>query len=273
MKKAIVIAIGNQKGGCGKTTVTANLSYILWKRGYRVLAVDLDSSRNLSITTPGYDEDSCTILQLLRGESIIENGKKRKLTAADVIQHGNGNTYDLISSEKDLKQIDQILTTERNPEKRYHALRDALETVRSEYDFILIDCPPSLCERYDNAYAAADYIIIPTQLDKYSAQAVSDALITVLEIKEQWNPELKIAGMLRTMAQLRVTESKEWSQQLAEIATMFDTRLFDTAIRYGTKPCSKALDNGTCLVADNPYSNPALDYARFADELLQLIGA
>lgn len=268
--KAKVIAVGNQKGGCGKTTVSANLSRCLYEMGYKVLAVDMDSSRNLSISTPGYDPENCTVFDLLRGVPLLENGKKRKMRASDVI-HANEDTYDLISSEPNLKSVDLILAQEKDKIKRYFALRTALEEVKDIYDYIIIDCPPSLCERYDCAYAAADYVILPTQLDMYSAQALADALNTVIEIRDICNPDLKIAGILRTMANMQIIEARAMSESVKELAEAFDTRLFTTYIRYGQKPCSHALDNGTCLVQDNPKSNPALDYKQFTDELLSVV--
>lgn len=270
MNKAKIVAVGNQKGGCGKTTLSANLSRCLYEKGYKVLAVDLDSSRNLSISTPGYDKDSCTIFDLLRGTPLVENGKKRKMVAEDVINI-NEDTYDLIASEPDLKRIDLLLAQEKDRDKKYFALRDALSTVADKYDFIILDCPPSLCERYDNAYAAANYIIIPAQLDLYCAQALSDALKTVIDIRNICNPTLQIAGILRTMANMRILESRAWSEQLSKIAEAFNTKLFDTTIRIGQKPCARALDNHTCLVHDDPNSKPAEDYKAFAEEFLAIV--
>lgn len=268
-KRAEVIAVAMQKGGVGKTTTCANVAAELHLRGYKVLAVDLDAQCNLSRISPGYDREMYTILELMRGDSIRVDGRRRLLTVSDVIQEIEGS-YDLIASDKALDTVDfQLLMNDKAKEYR---LREVLKPALDDYDYVLIDCQPQLGIRYSNAFTAADKVLVCSEQDDFSTEALADIFATIKAAKEHSNPELEIAGILRTKCQIRQISTREWTRELSVIAPQIGTRLFDTYIRYSSAPMQAAQKAGTCVVACNRTCPVAQDYVAFVDEFLRLEG-
>lgn len=246
-----VYTITNQKGGTGKTTTTAALAAGLSLKGYKVLCVDMDSQGNLSHTMTA-DRGGATVLGLLTGE----------LNASDAIQHTRHG--DIIASKNSLAGADAFITGM----KKEYRLREALEPVKENYDFVLLDTPPALGILTVNALTASDGVIIPIQADIYSLQGVDQLAETIQPVREYCNNALKIEGMLLTRFNPRSILSREIVELSAQMAERLGTKLFNAKIREGI-----AVKEAQILQQDlfeyAPKSNPALDYMEFIEELLK----
>ena len=190
-----IIAIANQKGGVGKTTTAINLSACLAEKGKRVLSVDMDPQGNMT-SGLGLDKNSVdnTIYDLIIGEVTIEEAVKRNI-------HEN---LDIIPTSIDLSGAEIELLDEENKE---YILKNALYKVKENYDFIIIDCPPSLSILTINAMTTADSVLVPIQCEYYALEGLSQLIHTVELVRDRLNQNLKIEGVVFTMYDARTNLS------------------------------------------------------------------
>ena len=182
-----IIAIANQKGGVGKTTTAINLSACLAEKGQKVLAIDMDPQGNMS-SGLGLDKDSIdkTIYDMIIGENDVE----------EVIDHGTIDNLDILPSNVDLSAVEIELIDVDNKE---FIVKDAIQKIRDNYDYIIIDCPPSLSLLTINAMTTADSVLVPIQCEYYALEGLSQLIHTVELVKERLNSILEIEGVVFTI--------------------------------------------------------------------------
>lgn len=243
-----VIAILNQKGGVAKTTTTACIGAGLNRKGYKVLYIDLDAQCNLCEIV-GASTEGLTVLELLQ----------RKAKAKEVIQRWPQG--DIIPSSPGLA-VEGLLTATG---KEYR-LKEVLEPIGGLYDYVLIDCPPSLGILTINALTVATSCIIPAQADKLSLQAVEQFKGTLEVIKRYTNPLITVKGIVITRYNGRAIISREYGEMLQEVAESLNTSLYNTRIRE----CI-AIKEAQAMKQDiftyAPSSNAAKDYKALVDEI------
>jgi len=244
------LAIMNQKGGAGKTTTAQALAAGLSLKGYRVLSVDLDAQGNMSYTA-GARTDGATALGVLTGE----------IRAGDAIQHTRSG--DIIPASKALAGADAFMT---DTGKEYK-LREALEPISGEYDFIILDTPPHLGILTVNALTACDSVIIPALADIYSLQGIEQLAETMKPVKKYCNPALTIEGILLTRYSSRSIVSREVAELAGRIAAKLGTKLFKTTIREAVA-VREAQISQQDLFRYAPKAKVTEDYSRFIAELL-----
>ena len=210
-----ILAVTNQKGGVGKTTTSVNLAAGLAQSGMRVLLVDLDPQGN---ATMGSGVDKRTVkastYQVLLGLATAESAQHRSESGG----------YDLIPANRDLAGAEVELVELEHRESR---LKTALQSLVSQYDFILLDCPPALNMLTVNGLVAADAVMIPMQCEYYALEGLSDLINTIKRVRQHLNPKLEIEGLLRTMYDPRNTLAQQVSAQLQE---HFGDKLYATVI-------------------------------------------
>ena len=250
------VAVANQKGGVGKTTTSVNVAASLAQAGKRVLLVDLDPQGNATMGS-GVDKRKAarTIYHVLLGLGDIATIRVRS-------QSGG---YDLVPANRDLAGAEVELVDLPNREGR---LRAALERLANEYEFVLIDCPPSLSLLTVNAFAAADEVLIPMQCEYYALEGLSDLVGTIKRVRANINPRLEIAGLLRTMYDPRNTLSHQVSQQLEE---HFGDKVYRTLVPRNVR-LAEAPSFGAPAVIWDRASKGAQAYLALADEILARSG-
>ena len=252
MSGARVVAVVNQKGGVGKTTTSVNLAAALAQSGRRVLLVDLDPQGNATMGS-GVDKRplSRTVYHVLLGLG--------ELAAVRVRAERAG--YDLLPANRELAGAEVELVELPSRETR---LRAALDPVASEYDFILIDCPPSLSLLTVNALTAAQCVLIPMQCEYYALEGLSDLVATIKRVRAHLNSRLEIAGLLRTMYDPRNMLSQQVSAQLEE---HFGDKVFRTLVPRNVR-LAEAPSHGIPGVLWDATSKGAQAYVGLAQEIL-----
>lgn len=248
MKK--IVSIINQKGGVGKSTTAESLAAGLSLRGYKTLAVDLDAQGNLTYTF-GADNTGATVLEVLTGEA----------TAAEAIKHTQ--SCDVLPANKALAGADAYI---KETGKEYR-LKEALENVADQYDYIIIDTPPALGILTVNALTACQSVIIPSQADIYSIQGIEQLSETMKPVKKYCNPGLEIEGILLTRYSARSVLSREVADMLEELAAKLGTKLFKTKIREAIA-VKEAQISQQSLFEYSPKAKPTEDYNALIDELI-----
>ena len=246
-----VLAVTNQKGGVGKTTTGINLAASLVRTGRTVLLIDLDPQSNATVGS-GVDKNSGkNVYDVLIGRCDIETA---------IVATGGG--YDLVPANGDLAGAQVELIDEIGRELR---LRNALGPIKESYDYILIDCPPSLNLLTVNALVAADSVMIPMQCEYFALEGLTALVSIIRKVRETLNPRLKIEGLLRTMFDQRNTLAKEVSDQLR---THFGSKVYDTIIPRNVR-LAEAPSYGKPVLNYDQYSKGAQAYLALAGEIIQ----
>lgn len=257
--KCKVIAITNQKGGVGKTTTTFNLGVALAKQGKRVLVVDVDPQSNLTTYAGWYDENELkyTLTDLME-QSMNDDEIKIK----ESILHHNENV-DLIPSNLSLSALENSLTYAMS---REYTLRNCLSSIKDDYDYILLDCQPSLGMLTINALASSNSVIIPVQSEYFALRGMTDLFKIINKVRRQINPTLKIEGALLTLVDSRANLPKEIATQLKDNYGSI-LKLFNTQIPRAVKTAESTSSGGSVFTYDKS-GTVAKAYSSFAKEVL-----
>ena len=259
-----IIAFANQKGGVGKTTSAVNIAASVGILGKKVLLIDLDPQGN---TTSGVGVQKkglkTTIREILLSPG-IGGGKTPYEVAKQAIIKTDFNNLHLIPATISLAGAEFDLFSIENSE---FVLKEALTPLKEEYDYIIIDCPPSLGMLTVNALAASDGVIIPMQCEFYALEGLSQLVITISRIKQKYNKNLTVSGILLTMYNGRLLLT---SQVVAELKKHYYEKLFSTAISRGVR-LSEAPSFGMPVYYHDPNSKGAREYLDVAKELVERI--
>ncbi len=258
---ARVLAIANQKGGVGKTTTALNLGAALVERSRNVLLIDLDQQGSLTISAGlNPDELNETIYTVL--SSFADPKIKQPTQLASIIQHLPEIGADFAPANIELAALDLELTSAYS---REHILKRALTPVRDQYDYILLDCPPSLGLIVVNALTAADEIIVPLQTDYLATKGVKLLMDTIDVITSQLNPDLRIAGIVLTQADQRTSHTRQIID-LTRSAFADHVRVFNTLIKLSVR-LKEAPITGQSILSYDPTSEAASAYRQLAEEV------
>ncbi len=249
-----IIAIANQKGGVGKTTTTVNLAASLGVLEQKVLLIDADPQANAS-SGLGIDVDSVSVgtYQLL----------EHTASAKEAIIKTTSPNVDIIPSHIDLVAIEIELVDKEN---REYMLRESLKEIADDYDYILIDCAPSLGLITLNALAAANSVIIPIQCEYFALEGLGKLLNTIKSVQNIHNSNLEIEGLLLTMFDSRLRLS---NQVVEEVKKHFESMVFNTIIQRNIR-LGEAPSYGESIIAYDATSRGAINYINLANELLKL---
>jgi chromosome partitioning protein len=254
---ARTFCIANQKGGVGKTTTTVNLAAGLAREGQRVLLVDLDPQGNASMGS-GIDKRK---LALSVYDVLLESA-----SVAEARLRSEKGGYDVLAANRELAGAEVELV---GLERRNQRLRDALALVADDYDFVLIDCPPSLSLLTLNGLCAANGVIVPMQCEYFALEGLSDLVNTIKQVHANLNRELQLIGLLRVMHDPRITLQQQVSEQLKG---HFGDKVFNAVIPRNVR-LAEAPSYGQAGVVFDPASKGAQAYLAFAREMVERVRA
>lgn len=281
---AITLSFANQKGGVGKTLTTSSVARILTLKGYKVLCVDMDPQRNLSMSAgenvaiDPRDTKTLSVLDVLEGrcsaqEAIIETPLGDMLRASTFLTKWNSSLAITPEEYKavrdDLKQLQEFCDQRiLNQAQKQAMLYRGLRNVQGNYDFILIDSNPSLTLVTLNCLYASDGVVIPALCEVTSIVAVMELINTVKSlVRYNYNRNIKILGILRTRVERRLTSFKRYTDLYSEFAGEMKTKLFDTYIRKNAR-AADCIDGFSNLIDWDRNGTATQDYFSFTEELL-----
>jgi chromosome partitioning protein len=250
---ARIIAIANQKGGVGKTTTAINLSACLAEVGKNVLTIDMDPQGNTT-SGLGVEKNECenTVYELILGECSVQ----------DAIIHTEIEHLDLISSNVNLAGAEIELI---NIENKEYVLKQEISHVRDHYDFIVIDCPPSLNMLTINAMTTADTVLVPIQCEYYALEGLSQLMYTIDLVQQRLNPHLKMEGVVFTMYDARTNLSL---QVVENVKNNLDTNIYKTIIPRNVR-LAEAPSHGMPINLYDSRSTGAESYRLLAQEVIE----
>jgi chromosome partitioning protein len=249
-----IIAFANQKGGVGKTTTCVNLSAYLAAMGKKVLIVDMDPQGNATsgVGVDKSEENVKSIYNVISGEHIAEEVVKRtEIEGLDIIP----SELNLAGAEIELVQM----------EYRENIIKNILNRLRSSYDYITIDCPPSLGLLTVNALTACDSVLIPIQCEFFALEGLSQLMNTIKLVKKHLNPNIDVEGVVLTMRDARSNLINDVSN---EIRKFFGKKVYDTAIPRNIR-LAEAPSHGQTILTYDPRSKGAIGYLELAEEFLK----
>jgi chromosome partitioning protein len=250
-----IFCVANQKGGVGKTTTTVNLAAGLAQIGQRVLVVDLDPQGNATMGS-GVDKRNLatTLYDVLLGSASIADARVRSAKGR----------YDVLPANRELAGAEVELV---GLERRNERLRHALASVADAYDFVLVDCPPSLSLLTLNGLVSAHGVIVPMQCEYFALEGLSDLVNTIRQVHANLNRDLQIIGLLRVMFDPRITLQQQVSEQLKQ---HFGDKVFDTVVPRNVR-LAEAPSYGQPGVVFDPAAKGAQAYRAFAAEMVRRV--
>lgn len=251
-----IISIANQKGGVGKTTTAVNLSAILAKKGKKILLIDADPQGNATSGLGINKKVKLSTYDLLTGEE----------KAVDIILKTEIKNLSICPSNINLAGAEVQLVSMMSREQR---LKEKLETVKDKYDYIFIDCPPSLGLITLNAFTASDSVLIPVQCEYYALEGLGQLINTIEIVKRHLNKDLYIEGALLTMYDIRTNLS---NQVVKEIKKYFNNKVYKTIIPRNVR-VSEAPSYGLPITVYDPHSKGAKSYEKLGKEFLKVDSA
>lgn len=247
-----IIAVANQKGGVGKTTTAITLSAILAKKGKKVMLIDADPQGNATSGVGIEKEMEKSVYELLVEDTKIE----------EVLQNSKIKNLKVCPSNINLAGAEVELVSMMSREQR---LKEKLEEIKNDFDYIIIDCPPSLGLITLNAFTAANSVLIPIQCEYYALEGLGQLINTINLVKKHLNKNLEIEGALLTMYDIRTNLS---NQVVKEVKKYFGDKVYKTVIPRNVK-LSEAPSYGMPITVYDPKSKGAKNYEKFAKELIK----